>query len=197
MLGITFDSLLQWECHIDNLCSKLRSSCYALYFLAQQCSREVLLTLYYANFHSHVRYGIINWGMSTYIQRVFILQKYAVRILGGLRFPESCREEFKNLKILTVAGIYILEVCTFVYKNKNKFLANQVNHNHETRFKRLLQPEIHRTTLYQRNFYYNGCKLYNRLSDNIKSSPNANVFKQRLKKFLWGRSFYTVDEFYL
>lgn len=197
MLGITFDRYLDWENHIDSLCNKLRSNCYGLRFMSLHCSRAVLMSLYYANFHSHLRYGITNWGNSTHINRVFILQKYAIRIIAGLGFRESCRTTFKNLKILTAAGVYILEVCIFVYKNQHRFLANQVNHNHNTRFKGLLQPQSHRTALYQRSFYYNGCKFFNALSEEIKLSPNLHVFKLKVKKILLEKNCYEVDDFFL
>ena len=196
ILGITFDRYLDWGNHMDTLCNKLRSSCYGLRFMSLHCSRDVLMSLYYANFHSHLRYGITNWGNSAHINRVFILQKYAIRIIAGLGFRESCRPSFKNLKILTVAGIYILEVCTFVYKNQHKFFANQVSHNHNTRFKGLLQPQSHRTALYQRSFYFNGCKFFNALSEEIKLSPNLHVFKSKLKKILLDKNCYETDDFF-
>lgn len=197
ILGITFDRHLQWGCHIDTLCNKLRSSCYGLRFMAKHCSSEILLSLYYANFHCHLRYGIVNWGSSAHVNRTFILQKYALRIISGLSFRESCRSTFKNLKILTVAGIYILEVCMYVYKNKHKFLANQVNHDHDTRHKELLQPNSHRTALYQKNFFYNGCKFFNFLNADIKSSKNIYAFKAKVKKVLLEKNCYTIDDFFL
>lgn len=196
ILGITFDRHLHWGSHIDTLCKQLRSSCYGLRFMSTHCSRDILMTLYYANFHSHLRYGITNWGNSTHVNRIFFLQKYAVRIIAGLGFRESCRPAFKNLKILTLASVYILEVCIFVYKNQHKFLANQVNHKHSTRFKGFFQPESHRTALYQKSFYYNGCKYFNSLSDDIKYSQNVHIFKSKLKQKLLDKNCYEVDDFF-
>lgn len=196
MLGIVLDYKLDWFSHLDALCIKLRRSCYALNYMAKHCSSKILLTLYYANFHSHLRYGILNWGTSTQVKRVFIIQKYAIRIIAGLEYRQSCRAAFQNLKILTVVGTYILEVCTYVYKNFTTFSSNQQDHGHYTRSRGLLVPNNFRTTLYQKNFHYMGCKLYNALSSEIKNSSNVYVFKNKLKEFLLQKNCYTLQEFF-
>lgn len=196
MLGIVFDYKLAWIPHLDMLCSKLRKSCYALNYMAKHCSPQVLLTLYYANFHSHLRYGIVNWGTSVQANRVFILQKYAIRIIAGLDYRQSCRNAFKDLKILTVAGTYILEVCTYVYKNISLFLANQQDHGYDTRLRGFLVTNNFRTTFYQKSFYYTGCKFYNALNDEIKNSSNAHTFKSKLKEYLLQKNCYTLQDFF-
>lgn len=197
ILGVHFDRNLQWDCHIDVLTKKLTSSCYGLRFLTNHCSRDILLTLYYANFHSHMRYGIINWGNSTHIHRVFVLQKYAVRIIAKLNYRDSCRDAFKQLRILSVASTYIFEVCSFIYNNKSLFSVYNLKHEYHTRHKDILQPNSHRTTMYQKNFFYNGCKLYNALSNDITSSGNIHIFKKRLKEYLVYKNCYSVNDFFL
>lgn len=196
ILGLKVDNNLQWTFHIDELCGKLRSSCYALFFMSKHVSRQTLLTLYYANFNSHMRFGIVNWGASSQVNRIFILQKYAVRIISGLNRRNSCRNAFKDLNILTLAGTYILEVCLLVHKNKTSFQVNLASHEYNTRMRDLLKPDTHRTSLYQRSAFYNGCKFYNALDQDIKHSPNTHVFKKKLKKFLLKKNCYTLDEFF-
>lgn len=195
MLGVTFDSRLLWYDHISGLCSRLRQTCFALKFMTNHFGLEVLKTLYFANFHSHLRYGILNWGLSAHVQRVFLLQKYAIRILMGLGPRQSCREIFKQHKILPLASIYIYEACVFVYKNKTMFEAYRGSHEHNTRGRNLLVPGSHRTALYQKNIFFNACKFYNILSDSIRASPNLYSFKSSIKRFLTGRAYYSIQEF--
>lgn len=164
--------------------------------MSQHCSGDVLLALYYANIHSCIRYGILNWGTSAGVGRVFLLQKYAVRILGGLSFRESCRETFQGLGILTVAGIYILEICSFVYLNKSTFQSVRTNHRYDTRTRHLLLPDLHRTALYRRNIAFGGCRFFNALDDGIKYSPNIKIFKRRLKQHLLNKNCYSLQEFF-
>ena len=197
ILGITVDMHLQWNQHIQTLCGKLKSSCFGLKFMSNHCSTEILLTLYYANFHSSLKYGIINWGNSSQVSRVFLLQKYAVRIIAELNSLDTCRYAFKNLKIMTLVSIYILEICTYVFKNKSMFLNNQTSHGYETRHKEQLQTASFRTTMYQKSFIYNGCKCFNYLADEIKSSPNIKIFRAKLKHLLVRKVCYTLDEFFV
>ena len=76
ILGVYFDTNLHWNCHVDALTNKLTSCCYDLWL--NIFGVTIVVTLYYANFHSHLRYGIINWGNSVHIHRIFMLQKYAI-----------------------------------------------------------------------------------------------------------------------
>ena len=134
MLCVTFDSTLRWQEHINSLCNKLKN-CFSLKFLKNHLSSDVLRSVYYANIHAHIRYGILNWGLSSFASRVFLIQKYAVRILAGLSPRELCRASFKSLKILTLSGIYILEACVYVFKNKNSFESYRSSHDYNTRHK--------------------------------------------------------------
>ena len=196
MLGITIDCHLQWNSHIQVLCGKLSKSCYALRFLKNFCSNHILRTLYFSSFHSHLRNGIINWGSSSQNQRIFILQKVAIRILADLGFRDSCREAFQYLKILTVASTYIYEVCFYVFKNRSIFMQNAVPHDHNTRHKSDLQPDPHITSLYQKSIQYNGCKLFNYLPQGIRESSSSYIFKRKLKNYLLERNCYTLNEFF-
>lgn len=196
ILGVTFDSGLKWDIHVDELCNKLRTCCFALRSLVNHCSQNIVITLYYANFHSQMRYGIINWGISSHSQRVFILQKYALRILTKVPNRESCRTAFKELKILTVIGTYIYELGCFVYKNLPIFQKYLTDHNYSTRFKNILIPNQHSTAGYQKGIFFNGCKIFNALPIEIKNSQNILTFKKSLKALLINKNCYTLEEFF-
>lgn len=196
ILGVTFDSTLTWSTHIDNLCQKLRTCCYALRSLVNHCSQKIIIILYYANFHSQMRYGIINWGTSSHCQRVFILQKYALRIISNLPKRESCRTVFKKLNILTLTDTYIYEIGCFVYKNLAMFQKNQIDHQYTTRYKHNLIPDQHSTARYQKSLYFNGCKIFNALPTSIKESQNIGIFKKRLKLLLNSKNCYSLEDFF-
>ena len=102
MLGVTIDCHLNWSEHISNTCSKLQKCCYSLRFLKNHCSKHVLLRIYHANFHSLLRFNILNWGTCASSSRILILQKRAIRIICGIRPRDSCKPFLKELKVLTV-----------------------------------------------------------------------------------------------
>jgi hypothetical protein len=76
--------------------------------------------VYFACFHSVITYGLIFWGNSTNIHRVFMVQKKVKRIISGVGMKTSCRGLFKKLGTLPVACQYIFSIILFV-------VANQIN----------------------------------------------------------------------
>ena len=195
MLGVKFDENLRWFDHIDDVSAKLRSNCYGLKSLSYYCSRGTLLSVYYATIHSHLSYGILNWGASSEAVRVFLLQKYAIRIICGLSPTMSCRDYFKELKVLTVTGLYIYKICIYAFNNKRNLQLNRAMHNHNTRNKELLLPSSHKTSFYQKNITFNACRFFNKLNNDIKSAQSLNIFKKKLKDELTVKSYYTFQEF--
>lgn len=197
LLGVFFDSALLWGTHVENLCKRLRSNCYAIRFLTNYCSQKILTVLYYANIHSHIRYGILIWGASAQSRRILLLQKRAIRTICKLSSRESCRSHFRDLKILTIYDTYIMEVCIYAYKNHSLLESAHSKHGYNTRNKTLLRQNKHKTTLYQRNFLFYSIKFFNCLSDEIKSSPSLNVFRGRLRDMLLQKNSYSLEEFFL
>jgi len=63
--------------------------------------QSTLRTIYYAYIHSILSYGIILWGRSSSVKKLFILQKKIVRIITNTGVSKSCREAFKNMEIIT------------------------------------------------------------------------------------------------
>ena len=195
LLGFYVDCHLNYNAHIEHLCKKLSSVCFGLRTLSSQCSPTILKTLYYANFYSHLRYGIIHWGRAVGVNRVFVLQKYIVRVIKGLKFGETCREAFKELNILTVAGVYIYELLCFVRNNMMCFQKAFAATPYETRHKNSLCVDQHTTTLYQKSAHYNGCLIFNALPNKIKCAPTINIFKSKIKKLVIDISPYSIKEF--
>jgi hypothetical protein len=90
--------------------------------------------LYYGLIYPFLSYGIIVWGQSAkaLTRRIFILQKRAVRYIAGLKYLESCKDNFRYLMILTVYSLYIQETILHV-KEKCNCTVNQQIHTHNTR----------------------------------------------------------------
>lgn len=59
-------------------------------------------SIYYSKFQALLRYGIIFWGADNESISIFKLQKRVIRIMGGVGTGTSCRQLFKDYKILTV-----------------------------------------------------------------------------------------------
>jgi hypothetical protein len=74
-LGLIIDSTLSWKQHIDYVVKKISIACYALRNTKYFIPLDTLKLIYFAHIHSIIIYGIIIWGGSSRVNRVFILQK--------------------------------------------------------------------------------------------------------------------------
>jgi hypothetical protein len=61
-LGLHLTECLKWEAHIRYLSMKLNKSIYVLQSLKYNTSTNIWRSMYFAQFHSYIRYGIIFWG---------------------------------------------------------------------------------------------------------------------------------------
>jgi hypothetical protein len=64
----------------------------------------MLRGIYFGKFQLLLRYGIIFWGVEGDSAKVFKMQKRMLRVIGGLRKRESCRQVFEDYGILTVTS---------------------------------------------------------------------------------------------
>jgi hypothetical protein len=63
-LGLQIDNYIHWKNHIEQMIPKLRAVCYAVWPLVYISNINTLKSIYYANFHSIIKYGTIFWGTS-------------------------------------------------------------------------------------------------------------------------------------
>jgi hypothetical protein len=131
-LLIKFSDSLSWKNHIDSLIPKLISACYAIRAIKPFVNQETLLMVYYAYFHSIIRYGVIFWGNSSYAI-VFYLQKRMIRIITGIGNRTSGKHSFIALKILTLSFLYIYSLLCFVVDNMDQYYFVSDIHNRKTR----------------------------------------------------------------
>lgn len=195
-LGSYLDPKLSWSCQIDHICKKLNSSYFALLKLKHTVTPATLLQIYYSLVYPHLSYNIILWGTATEINRVFVAQKRTIRLMFNLGNRDSCREYFKEKKILTVIGIFILKCGIFVHKNLHLFAKNQDNHNYITRNAKQLRIPSHNTSKYEKSPHYSCIRIYNTIPKYIRDCMNIHKFARQLKNLLLDHSFYCLDEFY-
>lgn len=199
-LGLHLGDGTDWCTHIDTISKQIASSCLLLKRLMEVAGLAASKLVYHAYIQAKLNYGIILWGNHSKTQRLFKLQKRAVRYMANasrnptaeVYIKDSCKTLFQRFKIMTLACIYIYQVIMYVVKtNAHK---GELTHSHDTRTKQNPKTKKHRHKYYTRSPLYAGVKLYSALPINIKN--NTTSFKQNLKSFLLEKSFYKVDEFY-
>ena len=84
-LGIILDNSLSWKHHIFELRKKLSRAVGILYKMRSlNTPKNVLLSLYYSLFHSHMSYGICLYGSADdqYLSKIVLIQKRAIRLIS-------------------------------------------------------------------------------------------------------------------
>jgi hypothetical protein len=96
-LGLQIDNHLTCKNHIDQMIPKLSRACYAVRSMFHIVKIDTLKSIYFAYFHSIMKYGIIFGGNSSNSRKIFTLQKKIIRIMAGARPRNSSRSLFKKL----------------------------------------------------------------------------------------------------
>jgi hypothetical protein len=129
----------------------------------------MLKSIYFAYFHSLVKYGIIFLSNSSDSKKVFTLQKKTVRIIVGIKPQNSCADLFKGLQILPLLCEYIFSLLNFIRSNQEHFQANSVAHSVNIRNKHHLNRPTANLSGIQKSTHYSGIKIFNNLPSSLKS----------------------------
>lgn len=195
LLGIVLDPSLNWNPHIQIVCSRLSRVIFLLRQLRNVLPNNFLKNAYFAFFHSIILYGISVWGNSPHIVNVLKLQKKAIRILTKSSFNAHCRPLFIAEGILTVVNVFIF-ICLCKVKVKlNVLKPRSDGHNHDTRHKWQLDLPFCRLSLSQDWLDSVSLRMFNRLPLCVHFM-SISKFKLCLHKFLVNRPFYHVKEFH-
>lgn len=157
-LGLSIDQNLNWNSHINNVLTKINSGIYALKKMSFYCDAQTLRNIYFSYIHSHISFGICLFGATTKnnLDNILKQQKRALRIILKLKYNDSVREHFKNLKILTVYGQYILDTILMFKSNRKETYSLHPIHKYNTRNKENITLTHHRTQFYQKKTNSNG-----------------------------------------
>ena len=193
-LGLYINENLDWNFHISKLLKKLGSVCYGIRVVSRYMNEQVLKIMYYANFESILKYGIIFWGRDSSIQNTFVVQKRLLRIIKKMEFNQSCRTSFRVMRIMTVYALYIFECIMFVHRNRNLFEPGNSS-QYNTRTNHLRYP-THRLQLTERSPEYMCVKCYNKLPTRIKRIEGQRAFKREVRNMLIQLEPYVFDDYF-
>jgi hypothetical protein len=109
------------------------------------------------------------------------IQKKVIRLLTGINKDESCRQKFKEKRILTVTSFCVLEVLCYIKKYKGDLRHNCEIHEYHTSSKYNLHTQSRNTSLLQNSVLHMDVRLYKRLPLKIKKLDNFNQFRKEVK----------------
>lgn len=194
-LGVYIDQHLTWKDHISHICKKISKSVGVIHRSRFYLLTKTKLSLYYTLIYPYITYCNIAWS-STYvtnINRIFYLQKRAVRAITNSNFRAHSAPLFLRLGILDIFKVNSLYVARFMfcYHNQllppiffNLFTRNNQIHDYNTRSAINYRTHACRINLKKFTILYQGPKIWNSLPINIKNSISLYSFKKSMIEFL-------------
>ena len=197
-LGITFDSKLDWKCHISNLTKKISKTVGMLYKLRHYVNKQTLIMLCHSLIYTHINYGILSWGSASKTS-LYPLKVALNRLIRCVSF--TCEKKvsmsplFRQFKLLQLWDVYNLELGKLMFKyfkeqlpsNFTKIFEKLENiHQKNTRQNSHTKLHLKRTNTKkaQRSLAFAGTKFWLKLSINLKNLNSFNLFKKKLKAYL-------------
>ena len=121
-LGVMFNSLMNWNTHINYIASKISRTVGILYRLKDLYPRSVLLTLHSTLILPHFHYCLLLWGSSKKENHPFhLLQKKAVRIIDNIHYIASSHRANIHM-LLKLPDMFSIALWKFYYKLMNNKL---------------------------------------------------------------------------
>ena len=183
-LGIHLDTGLTWKHHIAIVSKKISKVVGILQRLKNILPVHVLLTIYNSLLLPHLNYGALLW--EKYANKLFILQKKAVRAIMNCRYNAHTSEFFKKLNLLKCHDICALHAYKFCFKLENGMLpeyfhsgifvrANTV-HDHQLRQSNNYHLPLVRHEFAKSTMPFKISDLFNKMEPLIKDKIYTHSF---------------------
>ena len=194
-LGVIIDKHLTWYDHVSTVSSKVSKAVGIMFKLSRFLPPRVLLTLYNSLVLPYLYYCNVVWGhaCSSYLQKLYILQKKAVRAISKSDFNAHSKPLFLKYKLLSIFDIANFHKLSFVYSAINNLLpvcfsdyftqSNSLHHYSSRNYLNLNLPLL-RLGTNQKNVKFTGAKLWNSLPIQVKTTSTFSSFKSQLKRHI-------------
>jgi hypothetical protein len=187
-LGVTIDSKLRWEHHINSLKSKLRKLIYVFTQLNQILNENEIKTVYFSFAQSNLLYGILVWGGAnkTLIESLFIIQKLIIKSAFNKHRRYSTELLFRETKLLSLRQLYIKTILIFIYNHKEQ-IVTPVTHHYNTRAAANVGAQVPRVvkSVNLSNVFYVANFIYRNIPQWIRNlQVSIHVFKRVVTQWL-------------
>ena len=196
--GVYFDNGLNFSSHINILSKKISKTIGLLFKLNKFLPSHILQILYTSLVQPYLIYGLEAW-YSTYknhTNKIFILQKKAIRAANKLDYNEHTNNYFKSNFILKLEDQFKLQISIYVYKLLNLnadpeieslLYQNSIIHQFNTRSTVSFNVSFVNRSKSKNCIAHNGIKIWNNLPEDMRNSKSLYNFKKKVKAFLHGK----------
>ena len=193
-LGFQLDTGLVWTSHSDIVTKRLSSVVFLLRRLSPTVSPSVLRLAYFGLFQGIMSYGILLWGHSSMMQRVFNVQRRVVRVMCGLGYREECRGHFVEMGVMTAPSLYIFECLKYIRSEAADRVTYADIHSYNTRHRENIAVNFKRLERSRNSINYYAARFYNVINRGVRALPTRS-FLSIMKEHLTKKSYYSIDEY--
>lgn len=189
-LGVTLDSHLRWNVHVDNMVRTIRPLLYKFKYMRTFLDINYMRVLYYAFVEARLQYGILSWGaaLPVHLKKLEVLQKKILKIMFKKENTYPSKALFKESGLLDIRQLYMCNTLMYLYKNKH--LMKKVDHQYETRNKAELFIQVDRMkkALGQRSLRYQARRIFNAIPEVYKKYTfevnSVRLMRSRIKSYI-------------
>ena len=199
-LGLTIDSDLNWNAHTQKIHCKISRTLGVLKKVKRIAPPSTLLTMYNTMILQNLNYGIKAWGFAH--EKVFKIQKKAVRIITNSKFNAHTSPIFKNLRLLKVEDIFKFSCLTSFYKLERPeqhpspaYFSSLITRNHDLHQYNTRNYNIRRI---ETNFSASRDSLRFYLPELINETPDSllgKIYSSSIKTFKWHTKNYFIEKY--
>ena len=151
--------------------------------------------IYHSLVYSHLSYSNIIWGSAnkTKLSNLESKHKHVCKVMIFKKRKDSARQAMKNLGLLSVKSINVLQTLSFMFKHskglipiafKDMFPKKITKYNLRSTKKGDITLPKNTCKYIENSLSYRGPKQWNTLSEELKSLLNQSAFKKALKNNL-------------
>ena len=207
LLGLHINSDLTWTTHVTKLCTALKQRLGLLRRIKYKVHSHKLQIIAEAIFQSKIRYGIsvytvpkfefknLEQSVDPNITKLQVIQNDMLRLLvnkkrGSHTNMEKVRKELKMMSVNQLSCYHTaIEMFNIINNNSSASLHEEMIQVPKGYSLRGLQdgtvivPEKGKKSC--NGFHYMGPKLWNFLPNHIRKTTKRNIFKEKVKDFIW------------
>ena len=194
-LGVMIDNKLNWHNHVQYVSTKVSKAAGIIYKLRNKMPQNVLMLLYHALVETYLRYGIVSWGSAktSALAKLQNIQNKVVRYITHSPPHTNINNSYKQLGILKIDELYILEIGKFMYRNSQNALPStfdqyfsDIDHRYHTRCRSNYTYRLPATRIEigKQSVKFSGVKVWSDIPNDIRSLTSFNTFSDQLKSFL-------------
>jgi hypothetical protein len=194
-LGVEIDNKLSWKLHIAKVEQKVSSIIGVISKIRYKLNKEISLLLYKTLIFPHLYYCSLLWAgnYKTAVNKIFVLQKRAIRICTLTPKFVNSTSLFINSNILSIFSIYKYQLCSMMFSVYNNLLPNVITkdfqkvgavHSYNTRQKGTFYHQFSSLNVRKFSAVNAGPILWESIPSDIRNKPHLYQFKRALKSYL-------------